>query len=59
MKVSNICYLPLMHISMALSDVINLKSALGFRSPAHTIASILNPLKAPHVLQGVFHPGFN
>jgi len=59
LKVSNICYLPLKHISTALSDLIDLKSVLGLRSPAHTIARMLNPLRAPHVLQGVFHPGFN
>jgi anthranilate phosphoribosyltransferase len=59
LKVSNICYLPLEHISTALSDLIGLKSVLGLRSPAHTIARMLNPFRAPHVLQGIFHPGFN
>jgi anthranilate phosphoribosyltransferase len=59
LKVSNICYLPLKHFNVALSDLIELKSVLGLRSPAHTIARMLNPFRAPHVLQGIFHPGFN
>ena len=44
---------------MALSQLIGLKSILRLRSPAHTIARMLNPLRAPYVLQGVFHPAFN
>jgi anthranilate phosphoribosyltransferase len=59
LKVSNICYLPLKHINTVLSDLIGLKPILGLRSPAHTIARMVNPFRAPHVLQGIFHPSFN
>lgn len=56
---TNLCYLPLDQISPTLADLIDLKSVLGLRSPVHTIARMLNPFQADHVLQGIFHPGFN
>jgi anthranilate phosphoribosyltransferase len=59
LKTKNICYLPLKQFSPKLADLIELKSTLGLRSPAHTIARMLNPFKAGYVLQGIFHPGFN
>ena len=40
------------------NDIINLKHVLGLRSPIHTVARMMNPFKAPVVLQGIFHPTF-
>jgi len=59
LKETHLCYLPLDEISPKLADLINLKAVLGLRSPVHTIARMLNPFRANHVLQGIFHPGFN
>ncbi|MBT7511088.1 MAG: glycosyl transferase family protein [Rhodospirillaceae bacterium] len=51
-------YLPLGQLSPKLDKIINLKPILGLRSPVHTVARLLNPLRAPHLLQGIFHPSF-
>ena len=59
LSTTNLCYLPLAEISPKLSELIDLKSVLGLRSPVHTVSRMLNPFKANHVLQGIFHPGFN
>jgi len=55
----NLCYLPLARISPKLAELIDLKSVLGLRSPVHTLSRLINPFAAEHVLQGIFHPGFN
>lgn len=41
-----------------LSELIDLRDILGLRSPVHSLSRLLNPLNAPHVLQGIFHPGY-
>jgi anthranilate phosphoribosyltransferase len=41
-----------------LAELIELRNILGLRSPVHSLARLLNPLNAPHVLQGIFHPGY-
>ncbi|NQV55783.1 MAG: glycosyl transferase family protein [Rhodospirillales bacterium] len=51
-------YLPLEVLSPVLRDIINLRPVLGLRSPVHTVSRLLNPFSAPHVLQGIFHRGF-
>ncbi|NQV98526.1 MAG: glycosyl transferase family protein [Rhodospirillales bacterium] len=56
---ANLCYLPLAAVSPKLAELIDLKAVLGLRSPVHTIARLVNPFAADHVLQGIFHPGFN
>lgn len=56
---TNLCYLPLREINSTLSELIDLKAVLGLRSPVHTVARMINPFRANHVLQGIFHPGFN
>ncbi len=55
---SGFAYLPLEGLSPALHRIIGLKPLLGLRSPAHTIARLLNPFAADCLLQGVFHPGY-
>jgi anthranilate phosphoribosyltransferase len=34
------------------------KPILGLRSPIHTLARMINPLGAPCLLQGIFHPNY-
>ncbi|MES2919807.1 MAG: glycosyl transferase family protein [Pseudomonadota bacterium] len=51
-------YLGLGHLSPALGDMINLRNVMGLRSPVHTLARLLNPLDAPHVMQAIFHPAY-
>ncbi|UVE16067.1 glycosyl transferase family protein [Pseudomonas sp. LS44] len=41
-----------------LQRMIDLRNTLGLRSPIHSLARILNPLKARCGLQSIFHPGY-
>lgn len=41
-----------------LKTLIDLRELLGLRSAAHSVARMLNPLRAPALLQGIFHPGY-
>lgn len=54
----NFAYLALEQLSPKLHQIIQLRSVLGLRSPVHTIARMLNPFAAPHLLQGIFHPNY-
>lgn len=54
----NFAYLDLEHLSPKLHQIIELRPVLGLRSPVHTIARMLNPFGADHMLQGIFHPGY-
>jgi anthranilate phosphoribosyltransferase len=55
---SNFAYLDLEYLSPKLHKIIELRPILGLRSPVHTIARLLNPFGAEHVMQGIFHPGY-
>ncbi len=55
---SNFAYLDLEQLSPRLHQLIELRPLLGLRTPVHTVARLLNPLNAPHVMQGIFHPGY-
>ena len=55
----NFSYMPLRNISPKLADMINMRHILGLRSPVHSFARLLNPLNAPTVLQGIFHPPYS
>ena len=55
---SNFAYVPLEHLSQKLKDLIELRWVFGLRSPVHTLARMLNPLNAPVMMQGIFHPGY-
>lgn len=52
-------YMSLEHISKCLADLINLRNILGLRSPVHSLSRLINPLNAPLVLQGIFHPPYS
>ncbi|MGM0594436.1 MAG: glycosyl transferase family protein [Pseudomonadota bacterium] len=55
---SNFSYIDLEHMSPKLYEIIEMRPLLGLRSPVHTIARMLNPFGAEHVMQGIFHPGY-
>lgn len=54
----NFAYLSLHNFCPKLQEFIELRPLLGLRSPMHTIVRMLNPFNAPHVMQGIFHPGY-
>lgn len=41
-----------------LGHIIQLRPVLGLRSPVHTLCRLLNPLRAPATVDGVFHPAY-
>jgi anthranilate phosphoribosyltransferase len=41
-----------------LEALFHLRPLLGLRSPANSLARELNPFRAPHQIQGVFHPNY-
>lgn len=55
---SNIAYMDLEHLIPKMHELIEMRPLLGLRSPVHTIARMLNPFDAEHVMQGIFHPGY-
>jgi len=55
----NFAYMPLRNISPKLAEMINMRHILGLRSPVHSFARLLNPLRASTVLQGIFHPPYS
>ncbi len=52
------CYMPLEAMLPPLAGLIELRPLLGLRSPVHSMARLLNPLDAPCVFQGIFHPPY-
>lgn len=54
----NFAYLALDTLSPPLGEMIGLRNVMGLRSPVHTLARLLNPLDAPHVMQAIFHPAY-
>lgn len=42
----------------ALERLLDLRRILGLRSAANSVARLINPFAAPHVIQGVFHPAY-
>lgn len=58
-KTNNFCYIPLRLVSPILANMIDMRSTLGLRSPVHSLARLINPLDAPNVIQGIFHPPYS
>lgn len=54
----NLAYVPMEAINHRLTEIMELKSLLGLRSPLHTVARNLNPLNARTSLMSVFHPNY-
>ncbi len=55
---NNFSYLSLEYFCPKLYEMINLRPLMGLRSPVHTLVRLLNPLKASHGIQGIFHPSY-
>jgi len=58
LKQDHFAFIPLENLSPALKAILDLRSLLGLRSPVNTLLRLLNPLDAPYLIQGVFHPGY-
>jgi len=56
---ANFAFIPLGVLSPELQRILDMKSLLGLRSPAHTIVRMLNPFAAPASIIGIFHPGYD
>lgn len=54
----NFSYLPLHCFCPKLAEMIELRPLMGLRSPVHTLVRLLNPLRAQHSMQGIFHPSY-
>ncbi len=54
----NFTYLALDNLCPPLGEMIGLRNVMGLRSPVHTLARLLNPLNATHVMQAIFHPAY-
>ena len=52
-------YMDLASVNSKLHALINLRSLFGLRSPANTLARMLNPTDAPYSFHGVFHKHFD
>jgi len=55
----NFAYLDLANVSPELEHLIQLRSLFGLRSPANTLARMLNPTQANFSFHGVFHRHFD
>lgn len=58
LSTTNFAFLPLATFSPTAQQLLDLRPLLGLRSPANSVARLLNPLAAPAVVQGVFHPAY-
>ncbi len=58
LQTQKFAYLPLEHLSPKMHEIIQMRPLLGLRSPVHTISRMLNPFKAKHEIQGIFHPSY-
>ena len=55
---TNFAFMPLEFMCPELQRIIDLRSYLGLRSPVHTLSRLLNPLRATHSMQSIFHPSY-
>ncbi|MGP4843150.1 glycosyl transferase family protein [Marinobacter sp. 1Y8] len=58
MDKQNFAYMPLRAFAPRLAELIDLRPVLGLRSPVHSLSRLINPLSAPLVIQGIFHPPY-
>lgn len=58
LSTTNFAYMPMSTLCPKLQSIIDLRNTFGLRSPVHSFSRLLNPLDAPYVAQGVFHPGY-
>jgi len=55
---SGFAYLELDKMSHLAAEFFDMRDLMGLRPPIHTVVRMLNPLAAPLMLQGVFHPNY-
>jgi anthranilate phosphoribosyltransferase len=58
LEADSFAFLPLAAYAPVAQQLLDLRPLLGLRSPANSLARLLNPLGAPNVIQGVFHPAY-
>ena len=56
---SGFAYLELDRMSRLAAEFFDMRDLMGLRPPIHTVVRMLNPLAAPLMLQGVFHPNYS
>jgi anthranilate phosphoribosyltransferase len=56
---TNFAYMDLQQVNPKLNRLIQMRSLFGLRSPANTLARMLNPTSAPSSFHGVFHRHFD
>jgi len=54
----NFAFISLENICPTLKNILNLRHLFGLRSPINTLLRMLNPMQAPFLMQGIFHPGY-
>lgn len=57
-RTRHFAFMPLEALSPVLYQIMELRPMLGLRSPVNTMARMLNPLRAPVAMQGIFHPAY-
>lgn len=57
-KTNHFAFIELQNLHPKLAKLINLRQLLGLRSPVHSLCRLINPLTAPYMIQGIFHPGY-
>ncbi len=57
-RTHHFAFMPLEALNPTLYQIMELRPMLGLRSPVNTLARMLNPLRAPVVMQGIFHPAY-
>jgi anthranilate phosphoribosyltransferase len=55
---SGFAFLPLSAFQPGLQRLLNLRTLMGLRSPANTVARLMNPFAAAATVGGVFHPAY-
>jgi anthranilate phosphoribosyltransferase len=58
LEAENFAYLPVSTFCPTVHEILGLRPLLGLRSPANSLARLLNPFGAPCLVAGVFHPAY-
>ena len=58
LETENFAYLPVSMFCPTVHEILELRPLLGLRSPANSLARLLNPFGAPRLVAGVFHPAY-
>jgi anthranilate phosphoribosyltransferase len=58
LRTENFAYLPLSAFCPTVHAILGLRPLLGLRSPANSLARLLNPFGARCLVVGVFHPAY-